>query len=851
MAKSSLDVIPERLVPSLDKDQDVWATLTTGLTRLYNAGVDVNWNEFHKEYEHSLRLIQLPSYAFELKNYWIQYEGDWSITKGQGAKVSHPEDEKFGTTSLHHIDSETVEDGNITVVFSTNIVDPSLRPAIDGHQVNKVGLCPSSLYADMAMTAAAYLHSKLLPNVETPSIEVASMEVTKPFVADPTKTKQYLHVTAHKKSSSDLVQIKFTSLSVGMNIDHATCIVIYDNGKRWLAEWLRQKYLIDGRLEKLKHAEDATTHKILRGMVYKLFSTLVTYSERYQGLTKVYLDSEAFEAVGEVNLPSVVSKESFFFNPYWIDSLLHLSGFVLNGSDTTAEDAVYISHGWQSLRLPSKLEEGRSYQTYVRMQPLESNQIMAGDVYILDRKSIVGLCSGLKFQRIKKSILGHLLPKATPTTVQDGSLLNQITVRRHSTPKLRSAPRRDLFEKAISMIALEAEIARTELEDDVEFVEIGIDSLLSLTITAKLRELTDQEIPSSLFITHPTVSDLRAFLQNEPPDLTSSPGSASEDFDDSESSFDGGQTRIVDTSTENIVAIGISTTELSPSFLRKVISDELGVPEYEILPDTDFVDMGLDSLMSLVITGTVKSLTGQTLEPDFFLRNPTFGHLLQLYGNSKPPPTTEKSGSLNQLRIVRNPGVGVLPDVSPNHVVDAEPPGFALPRSGASKCTSILLQGTGSSKSKLFLFPDGSGSAARYGGLPFISGETAVYGLNSPHLGSSTPFSDSIESIVNCYVEEIRSRQPQGSYVLGGWSIGGVYAYEAARQLVSGGDNVSGIILIDSPCPKRLPPMSEETIDLLSRYGLFGYQQSISTSVRVSFLPRLTISPILNEKDLF
>ena len=90
-------------------------------------------------------------------------------------------------------------------------------------------------------------------------------------------------------------------------------------------------------------------------------------------------------------------------------------------------------------------------------------------------------------------------------------------------------------------------------------------------------------------------------------------------------------------------------------------------------------------------------------------------------------------------------------------------------------------------------------------------------------------------------MDEIRLRQISGPYILGKWSIGGVYAYEAARQLIIQGEQVLlGIVLIDSPCPNKLPPMSIETIDLLEKLGTFGKfpnsGNGISSSVSTNFL---------------
>ncbi|KAF2109358.1 PKS16 protein [Lophiotrema nucula] len=802
MVRSTLDIAPARLVPTTKERQDDWATLSGGLSQIYNAGFDINWQAVHREHESSLSLINLPSYAFDLKNYWIQYEGDWSITKGREAGKSPPSKDRFSTTSLQKLVSETVQEDTLTVVFSSNILDPKLIPAIEGHQVSRSGLCPSSLYADMALTAATYVQSKLSPTTEVPSMDVADMEVMKPLVANSSLTEQILFVTAHKKEKFGIVYIEFSSELGATRTQHATCTVSFGNRKQWVSEWHRQKYLIDGRIERLKFTVDGVSHRIMGKLVYKLFSTLVNYSERYQGLKKVYLDSEAFEAVGVVKASPAVTGEAFHFSPYWIDSLLHLSGFVLNGSDRTPEDAVYISHGWKSLRLPTKLDPDRSYQTYVRMQPLESEQIMAGDVYILEDDSIVGLCVGLKFQKIKKSILGHLLPNRQSPPPKPTAPFALIPARPKTVVRTE-VPTSDLFDQVVAIIADEAGVLRTDVHNDnVEFAEIGIDSLLSLSITTQMRELTGFDIPTSFFITHPKVADLRNFLIAYESGTSSSVQSDSEDSDDL---FERDNISTAGTSAENLVLN--STRDLSASVLKRIVAEELGVADSEIQSSTEWTDIGLDSLMSLVIINTVKDATGHTLTPDFFIRQSTFGDVQRLYQKSDIPPAP----------------------------VPAHPDNRGSKSRDTVECTSVVLQGSSSCKYTLFLIPDGSGSSASYAGLPLALPDTAVIGLNSQYLGNSAPFQESIETTASKYLREIRNRQPNGPYILGGWSIGGVYAYEIARQLALKGEVVSGIILVDAPCPLRLPPMPEATIDILIRHGIFGSQGKIAPALRAHF----------------
>ncbi|RAK71663.1 alpha/beta-hydrolase [Aspergillus fijiensis CBS 313.89] len=70
------------------------------------------------------------------------------------------------------------------------------------------------------------------------------------------------------------------------------------------------------------------------------------------------------------------------------------------------------------------------------------------------------------------------------------------------------------------------------------------------------------------------------------------------------------------------------------------------------------------------------------------------------------------------------------------------------------------------------------------------------------------------------YVTEIVRLDPYGPYLLGGWSVGGILAFEAARLLRELNRVVQGLFLIDAPCPGTIPPLSQDTIQLLDRLGV-------------------------------
>ncbi|WP_144212011.1 non-ribosomal peptide synthetase, partial [Flavobacterium anhuiense] len=110
----------------------------------------------------------------------------------------------------------------------------------------------------------------------------------------------------------------------------------------------------------------------------------------------------------------------------------------------------------------------------------------------------------------------------------------------------------------------------------------------------------------------------------------------------------------------------------------------------------------------------------------------------------------------------------------------------------------IPLQKKGSNKA-IYLAPPGGGTVNCYIELAKLLGEDQpVYAFQSPGLNGKSPISDSIEEMAFTFVEEMQKVDPYGPYRLGGYSFGGIVAYEMAVQLQNKGFDVEELLIFDS-----------------------------------------------------
>ncbi|MBZ5596304.1 MAG: SDR family NAD(P)-dependent oxidoreductase [Acidobacteriia bacterium] len=80
----------------------------------------------------------------------------------------------------------------------------------------------------------------------------------------------------------------------------------------------------------------------------------------------------------------------------------------------------------------------------------------------------------------------------------------------------------------------------------------------------------------------------------------------------------------------------------------------------------------------------------------------------------------------------------------------------------------------------------------------YMGQDQPVYGLQPQGLDGKQPFLTRMEDIGSSYLPAIRSVQPHGPYYLGGYSFGGLVAFEVAQQLQAQGEEVALVAFIDT-----------------------------------------------------
>ena len=280
----------------------------------------------------------------------------------------------------------------------------------------------------------------------------------------------------------------------------------------------------------------------------------------------------------------------------------------------------------------------------------------------------------------------------------------------------------------------------------------------------------------------------------------------------------GSQNKAVEVSMasgDNSIGLRPEAPSLTTAFL-KILLEETGLLESELEPSATFFEIGVDSVMSISIMAALKAETGIELGDSFLTENPT------LEDTQRALQVTE---SLHASSVISN---GYANRHTNGQHANRHTSGEQCVKTpkDSRKSNMVLMQGEAytPSRASLFLIADGAGSAAAYIQLPKLAKDLKVYALESPWVQDPKNFTCTFSEAAAMYLAAIRAKQPYGPYLLGGWSGGGVFAYEVARLLLIEEEKVYGLIIIDIPAPRHVDrkKLTLPTFDIIDQLGMLA-----------------------------
>ena len=135
-----------------------------------------------------------------------------------------------------------------------------------------------------------------------------------------------------------------------------------------------------------------------------------------------------------------------------------------------------------------------------------------------------------------------------------------------------------------------------------------------------------------------------------------------------------------------------------------------------------------------------------------------------------------------------------------------------------------------------FLHGDPSGGAFYCFPMARMLGADQPFYVLEPYRMTDMLNPPTLEQIAEAHVEALRTVQPEGPYLLGGWCLGAVVAYEVVRRLHAQGQQVDLLVLMDPGSASRMGKVFHDALAAASRIVPMRRDQQLALFLRIQGL---------------
>ncbi|KAH9480833.1 Type I Iterative PKS [Psilocybe cubensis] len=747
------------LLASLRACEDSWTSLSKSLTSFYCLGGEtVRWRSVFGEIGPA-KCIGLPSYPFNKTSFWVPYVGGID-QDGKTARGAH-------SSLIKECVQFPGGGNNKEAIFRTPI--SQFKHFIKSHLVGGVPLCPASVYLKMISGAINLTAGYALQHVEDTETVMCQLSFPNPLISNDTYSDE--------ASIAITIDLSNKSLSLGSRAALVEPPVTHASGKYYtqpIMEITRQfAQIFPSIVERVHTIVRLARHRGLETFsartIYRvIFPRVVEYSPNFHTIQSLTMLDGGMEAAGSMALPSA-EYNAVTSHIVFLDTLIHAAGFLCNLR--SGQNDAYVCVGIGSLEvLSNAIREGVPYTVYCRITPFETEEldVMIGETCIISAPHstfLIAHCKAIKFQRVRISSLKRNLGSK--------QRVSALPLDHHGCPSFSSG----IVEVVINMVSKACDVLPGDISVSADLKSLGVDSLMRIELSYSLSTMFPGYgfRPQELSLCK-TVADV---VESVISALTT------------KVNLDGLGER-----SSNVSSSGPSTprsivsSDITGPSVKKIIARALEIHEDNIKDYTKLSSLGLDSLTSIEIANSLRQEWKVNVPANLF-------------------------NSCDTILDIKTQ-IPELQQSVPSTLVCRFP--LTIERRNNDSLTSqtyfSLLQTGNPEHVPLVLVHDGTGLTGPYTRLSNLG--RPVWTISNPS-GLSSHIWSSLEEMAESYSRTVLHKI-HGPVILGGWSFGGVVAFEMARQIREKSLDVLGLVLIDSPSPLVSAQLSSGLIDKIVKH---------------------------------
>ncbi|KAI8630829.1 ketoacyl-synt-domain-containing protein [Xylariaceae sp. FL1651] len=734
----------DTFLASLRPSENAWVSMTAALQTMFLEGHQIQWRQVY----HGLPvkfLRSVPGYPLEMSQFFVPF----SDTRDKAALQDKltPPGPSFEFLSLQSGGSDSA-----LPIREFTAATSQMAPLIKAHAVGGVPLCPASVYMEIALEALT-LCGRVSATGGFSVLENITFE--KPYVYSETADAALQPDLRISLGSESAGRVNFACISRS-NQSHCAGTFIPQTQRQIDDIFSRKRAYIQRQHQSFRSVSSEFFDTFSSRTIYRcIFPRVVDYHDPFMTLNSLTIRPGGLEGHGTFKLSPSALNGKFICPPALIDTLLHTSGFMANAY--VSSDIACICVKVERAIIPSAQTELVSKDMSVYSSLIDVGDSIIVDAYALSPDGLVVMAAeGMHFRKVKLDAFSAQLSRLAhrPETA--------LSSKRKSLPKLAphnqirvkteiaTLPQRLDIESTLQSIIAEICGIETAAAANGTLSELGVDSLLLIELTESIcSRFSHVSIKKSDLEDCATIAELTKVvseaLKRDNPDRSPPPGLTSDD-----ALCTGSPTLEVPTPSSEDQNMQFN------SKLDELLLDLCGLSLTNNEKSISLGSLGVDSLLSIELLQEIQVRFNIDLnEGSQSLSDLSYLHLESLLAPKAAILSSNETHNSSEAK-----------DVKTQNALDTM--SLALDMGFAK---SLQQQKTGTKKSALYLFHDGSGLATMYSRL--LDMNRNVYGISSSDMWPSGAKAESridrMEDLASLYIERA-NLAAQSDIILGGES---------------------------------------------------------------------------------
>lgn len=303
MSRQFLTRETDLFLPALTRGKNDWRVLLDALGQLHVRGVAIDWNSFHREFNH--RPVVAPTYPWQRREYWSEVGPDQS---GAASETSR-------SLLGDRVHSPALKDE--TIVYQCEL-GPLSPPYLAEHRIQGREVLPTAAYIDMILLAGRQVYSDWRTGGDR-CVVIDELRVLEPLV--------WLN------GNMRTVQVVLTPAGPGYSFE----VLSLDSNRLDSGSWVcHVKGSVSVEVSSLEHPDlvalrEDIGHEVLAQEFYRDFrKSGVEFGVNFRGVKQIWRDRENMQAVGRVEISAgLLMGQNNQLHPALLDGCLQILSVLL------------------------------------------------------------------------------------------------------------------------------------------------------------------------------------------------------------------------------------------------------------------------------------------------------------------------------------------------------------------------------------------------------------------------------------------------------------------------------------------------------------------------------------------